>query len=1478
MKKRKQRVSALALAVLSAVAMTVQPVAAASVNAKTVTVSSGVREGLWLTEIFPNDFDTDNKTVYGTTDDRMEFVELTNTTDKEISLNAEYELLYGTTAANAAVDAVTTLDGSTDVTIQAGETVVIWNCRTDLANNATIEDFRANYFISDDVTIFMTHHNDGWANGGYFALRKIADSTVVSEFTYVNGTIEKNDNGDICDGLGVDLGIPDIGSTMVATGKKCFANPGYVYSDQLGGNSAAPSDLTPDGLYVTEVHPNDAARDDVYGSGANDLMEFVEVTNTTDHDVDFNTSYQFYYLYKTNKKRLAITTIEDAKKIASGELTAEDVQDKSGITIKAGQTAILWTYRENQTSYKTFPTEAEFRTAYGIADNVPIYAMYGQNGLGNLDRGVAVTSVDADGSTVMESYYYWNGSSDLVDKKSAELKISAEGPRMTLYKASQNPSAGAIAAEQTTFPADDGSRPTLTLSTDPYDANALTVLDNGLSEGESLHIPYSYAGTSTLPVTYAELFYKTDTMDSYAVSETSSFAIYNKWYAFVENGYLAGANYVDYYVKFHNAYRTTQTEVRRVDILNKSADQTGIRVSFNGKDVTTGAYSGTVAVTAKDFAGGTPVVTLDGKTVSTSASMERGVYYVFDHTGVDSYFKNALTTGGDTEETSVILDTFSKCSVLPSNGRLAIPVGEQYFTYNPDGSVSITLTVRAGTYGSCWEAYTAENNDDFTIANMKLVLADGTVIGPDTCIGENISTGADVALNPASTIKVGDTANQYINVETTFTIPADKADATAQSFSLDTTGLSDGEHTLMVSSAESTKTVTFTVNNSDPVEPEKEQTDLSVDLTLDETNGNVSAQVAGKDGASSVSLYRANVIDDITVLEGAGDSSYNAAPKAGDTDTTTSTNGQYPYQILEIPVTGQEENLRVQLTAKDNYGKDVQMYVLNTETDKWELLSVTREDDVLTALCPVSGYVTTQDDEQTVRVMVQARTTAYTPYTKEDTFKTSVGDNANWDGKSTANNPYAAPENYDFSIAWYTDTQYYAEQYNQHYKDMVDWIIDKQDDLNIRYVVHTGDIVDEFNEEYEWAYARSQQERLEQAGIPSGVLGGNHDVAHGNMVYDLYWKYFGEKYYKDNSWYGGSYKNNLGHYDVIEADGEELLMIYMSWDIYKPEIDWINSVLAAHPDTKAVIATHCGINAAADQSYTSDILLENVCKNNPNVLAIINGHYHGSSLNFVELTSDSGETHTVYQICTDYQSAPEGGSGYIKMLYFDLANDKIYINSYSPSLNDVNYYDDQSLLDYTGGVYKNNDIDVVALPVEFDRDTEKTLTVSDVSVASLYGDELASGNMTENGAKLSLKNLSDLNAVYGVLTDQTGETVAYTKVAQLEGPADYTKVDAALSRVPKDLGGYTDESVQALKDTIAAVDRSKRASQQAEVDQMAADIETAIENLQKKPESGLDQPNTGDENAVPLFVTLSLAAGAALLGAVLYKKKRDALK
>ncbi len=65
--------------------------------------------------------------------------------------------------------------------------------------------------------------------------------------------------------------------------------------------------------------------------------------------------------------------------------------------------------------------------------------------------------------------------------------------------------------------------------------------------------------------------------------------------------------------------------------------------------------------------------------------------------------------------------------------------------------------------------------------------------------------------------------------------------------------------------------------------------------------------------------------------------------------------------------------------------------------------------------------------------------------------------------------------------------------------------------------------------------------------------------------------------------------------------------------------------------------------------------------------------------------------------------------------------------------------------------------------------------------------------------------------------------------------ADYTEVDAALAKVPEDLSGYTDESVEALKAVIASIDRTKTAEEQQAVDDYAAALEKAIAALVRKP-------------------------------------------
>ena len=58
----------------------------------------------------------------------------------------------------------------------------------------------------------------------------------------------------------------------------------------------------------------------------------------------------------------------------------------------------------------------------------------------------------------------------------------------------------------------------------------------------------------------------------------------------------------------------------------------------------------------------------------------------------------------------------------------------------------------------------------------------------------------------------------------------------------------------------------------------------------------------------------------------------------------------------------------------------------------------------------------------------------------------------------------------------------------ENFDAVTDWIVDQKDRLGIEYVIHTGDIVDEFNEAYQFENASRELEKLEDAGLPYGVL------------------------------------------------------------------------------------------------------------------------------------------------------------------------------------------------------------------------------------------------------------------------------------------------------------------------------------------------------------------------------------------------------
>lgn len=578
------------------------------------------------------------------------------------------------------------------------------------------------------------------------------------------------------------------------------------------------------------------------------------------------------------------------------------------------------------------------------------------------------------------------------------------------------------------------------------------------------------------------------------------------------------------------------------------------------------------------------------------------------------------------------------------------------------------------------------------------------------------------------------------------TIALDNVPITAP-YSIPTRLLSAGAHTLHVSAMdvggnEVQKTVTFYTDTKDPGGITAQTGEIA------ENQAKLSVSVAELNGSSAaVEFLKGRILTvengEITIKQGAGKGPVEVVNGSSNI-TVTSPDGDLPYQLFNVTVGSLDENDRISANwngtaSYADASRALSMYVLNLANNKWELLARADDNGNIDASFSAKDHV----ENGNAVLLVQSRADDNPSLQSEEVQATVKSTQAsNWDGTGR-------PDSYDFSFAWITDTQYYTESWPHHFLQQNQWIVDNVKDWNIRYTIHTGDLVDEWDMDYQWQVADKAMKIFEDNGMRYGVLGGNHDVGAGLKFYDNYWKYFGSKRFENEANYGGSFNNNLGHYDLLTEDGQDFIILYMSWDIYTDEINWMNEVLQKYKDRKAIIATHRYTNAKYTASnpdglldYQGYVLREQVVAKNPNVFAVLNGHYHGAGIQ-IDAFDDNGDgtkERLVYQILTDYQSDAEGGSQYIKFLYFDLKNNKVYMNSYSPYRNDFNYYDEPKVDDFSEGLQKT-DYDIYELDVNFDT-SAKSLSTNRFS-ASIYTQEsIGSAENVSNKAEVLWKNLS----------------------------------------------------------------------------------------------------------------------------------------
>ncbi|MFC5651924.1 metallophosphoesterase [Paenibacillus solisilvae] len=497
--------------------------------------------------------------------------------------------------------------------------------------------------------------------------------------------------------------------------------------------------------------------------------------------------------------------------------------------------------------------------------------------------------------------------------------------------------------------------------------------------------------------------------------------------------------------------------------------------------------------------------------------------------------------------------------------------------------------------------------------------------------------------------------------------------AIANTASLRVVDLQPGEHTLQVSAQDNAGNVTvkevhFTSVEEHPLPPQvispadnsgNVSTDPALSVKIEDPTGDAldatflkAYKYDFKDGLNHTAYTNASDTEPPLEMTPEGEtrlaSDQIQAISADDgTYMTTDDTVKFPYQRFEFKIKDNLMNAKSVDAVWNGHsfpGRRVTLYGWNYTTSQWQELDskVAPDENDFT----LKGAISVAD-------MVR-------------------GNKANLIVQDLIPSPQT-PDQYNFSFVWLPDTQFYSKSYPEIYDSQTQWIVDQAANQKIKYVIHTGDVVDDGNKPEQWVNADKSMKILDDAHIPYGIVSGNHDVQPGatkSFDYTAFGQWFGADRFANRSYYGGQFQNNRDHYDLISVNGNDFVIVYLGWQPEQPDLDWADGVLKKYADRNAIIAIHQFIDGNGKYGGAAEQVREQLIKPNNNVFLVMNGHHTNTPKNITEQFGDR----TVHEVFTNYQTQLEGGMGYLRLMKFDTENNMLYMNTYSPYKDDYNWF------------------------------------------------------------------------------------------------------------------------------------------------------------------------------------------------------------
>ena len=274
----------------------------------------------------------------------------------------------------------------------------------------------------------------------------------------------------------------------------------------------------------------------------------------------------------------------------------------------------------------------------------------------------------------------------------------------------------------------------------------------------------------------------------------------------------------------------------------------------------------------------------------------------------------------------------------------------------------------------------------------------------------------------------------------------------------------------------------------------------------------------------------------------------------------------------------------------------------------------------------------------------------------------------------------------DFTIIAVPDTQYASASFPSNYTTQTQWIVDNRVARNIVFVTQLGDCVDNatvnqqfVNADAAWDIIEANPFTGQPWGMPYGIAVGNHDqspsgdpgtLADEGATTGSFNTWFGVSRYTGRSYYAGHYgSNNDNHYELFSASGMDFIAIHLEYmptdtPLRQAVLAWANGVLQANPNRRAIVTSHYLMETGTSTAFgnqgqaTYDAL-----RGNANLFLMLAGHLDQASRR-----TDTFNGRTVHTLKSDFQTRPNGGNGWLRIMTFSPQNNEIRVQTYSPTL------------------------------------------------------------------------------------------------------------------------------------------------------------------------------------------------------------------